>query len=99
MSGSTRSRGWSRPVTRGRSRVGEDLHRRLHWIWCLRRICGGVAAPPRMVLVAMVKRRGDAWAKRQAVLVAKKVGHSSYGREEGIAGRQRDRWVAAAASR
>ena len=23
--------------------MGEDLHRRLHWIWCLRRICGGAA--------------------------------------------------------
>ena len=42
-----------------------------------------------MVLVAMVKRRGDTWAKRQAALVAKKVGRSSCGREEGIAGRRR----------
>jgi len=49
--------------------------------------------------VAMVKRRGDTWAKRQAVLVAKIVGSSSCGREEGITGRRRDRWAATAASR
>lgn len=111
MSRSTRSRGEVEQAgNRGKEQSGRssrppsprDMVSPPH-LWRRRGSASDGAAAMREVgvaaLVAMAKRRGGAWAKRQAVLVAKIVGRSSSGREEGIVGRRRDRWVAAAASR